>query len=68
MCQLAGTDIAHSGVAGDIPVTVISWASPKFGNAAMAARVQELHPRLRILRIKNPIDSVANSEMTVGDV
>lgn len=67
MCQLAGVDIAHFGVAGDIPITVIAWAAPKIGNAALAARVQELHPRLRILRIKNLIDSVANCESMVGE-
>lgn len=62
MCQLAGVDLVQSGAAGDIPVTVVAWGAPKIGNSALAACVDALHPKLRILRVKNPIDKVANRE------
>lgn len=66
MSQLAGVDLVQSGAAGDIPVTVVAWAAPKIGNSALAARVDALHPKLRVLRVKNPADSVASREYLPG--
>lgn len=61
MSQLCAIDIAHSKVLGDVPILGIGWAAPKVGNSALAGWVRE-RENLRILRIKVPIDSVANSE------
>lgn len=52
----------HFDVSGDIPVTVIAWGAPKVGNTRMAEHAESLHPKLRVLRIRNPVDSVANRE------
>lgn len=62
MTQMCAIDLVHSGVAGDIPVLGIAWAAPRIGNHALASYVESLHPKLRILRIRNPLDSVASGK------
>lgn len=62
MAQLVGFDIVQNEKTGDIPVTVIAFAPPKVGNGAVAARVDELFPKLRVLRVRNPEDTVCNCE------
>ncbi|CAM9447353.1 unnamed protein product [Sphacelaria rigidula] len=60
IAQLCAMDLAHHGVSGDVPVTAIAFASPKVGNARFAERAATLHPKLRVLRLTNPVDSICN--------
>lgn len=60
MAQLCGFDLVHYGVAGHVPVTVIGWGAPKIANGALSKRADSLHPKLRVLRVRNPADSVSN--------
>ncbi|CAN0259683.1 unnamed protein product [Ectocarpus sp. 4 AP-2014] len=59
LCQHCAIDLAHSKVAGDIPILAIGWAAPRVGNVALAEWVDK-QPNLRILRIRNPIDRITN--------
>lgn len=61
MAQHCAVDLAHSKILGDVPILGIGWAAPKVGNSALAAWVAK-QPNLRILRIRVPIDSVANGK------
>ncbi|CAM9969303.1 unnamed protein product [Hapterophycus canaliculatus] len=59
MAQVCAIDIAHSKVLGDVPILGLGWAAPKVGNRALSSWVEE-QENLRILRVRVPIDSVAN--------
>ncbi|CAN0281450.1 unnamed protein product [Pylaiella littoralis] len=59
MAQHCAVDLTHSKILRDVPILAIAWAAPKIGNGALAAWAGE-QPHLRILRIRNPIDSVCS--------
>lgn len=58
MAQICAVDLAHSKVAGKVPILGLSWASPKIGNPRLADWVDEMHPLLRVLRIRGSNDQV----------
>lgn len=61
MAQLCAVHLARDKVLGDVPILGIGWASPKLGNEHLANWVAK-QENLRILRLRVPVDTVANSE------
>ncbi|CAM9399994.1 unnamed protein product, partial [Discosporangium mesarthrocarpum] len=64
LAMMAGFDIVHNratinpATGEAVPVTLISWAAPRMGNAAVAELANSYFPKLRHLRVCNPNDIV----------
>lgn len=65
MCQLCAIDLANGAGLGEVPVLAIAWGAPKVANECLAKWANSMHPKLRVLRIKNATDLVTKSELAV---